>query len=98
MLTAFQVSTSLVQGHVVGPGRLPSGLAKTLVPVQVQRFYENMTSPDGAGMERNEAILRIGKDMTKAFGYELKVRLALQPFVPCCSAFPAASCESKRTR
>ena len=73
----LQVSTSLVEERVIGPSCLPAALGPTLVPIHVQRFFAEATSPEGEAMGRDEATLHVATDVTKAFGYDLEVNLVL---------------------
>ena len=74
-----QVSTSLVKEHMIGPACLPAGLGPTLVPSQTQLFFDEATNPEGKGMGDEEAIFHVATEVTKDFGYHLKVNLAQNP-------------------
>ena len=68
---------------MVGPGCLPAGLEKRLVPTEVDKRLNIARSGDGdqPPMDEEEAILDVATSVTTSFGYSLKVVLALPHFV-----------------
>ena len=71
-----QVSASMGKKSVVGPSRLPDGVAASDVLGRIQQAFDLTIRPEeGRALEGDGAVHDLARIMAKDLGYDLRVRL-----------------------